>query len=119
IWYVPSAVGAHGRTTRGLGERGYLTSIREFHRNESRKRPLVRLHAMKNQWLLLTKNEDLGNFVRDLPFIVSREFMIVLYNCVFAPRTLTAVRDYTRLLPATVRKRRLIKRQQVVGANEI
>jgi GT2 family glycosyltransferase len=119
VWYVPSAVAAHGRTTRGLGDRRYLTSIAAFHRNERTKRPLVRLHAMKNQWLLLTKNEDSHNFVRDLPFIVGRECLVFLYNCVFAPMTLAAVREYARLLRPTIRKRRLIKQRQTVAPVEI
>ena len=39
-WYVPSAVAYHGRTTRGLGSSGYLSAIREFHRNEREKSQL-------------------------------------------------------------------------------
>ena len=119
IWYVPSAVGAHGRTTRGLGDRGYLAAIPAFHRNERAKRQPVRLHAAKNQWLLLTKNEDRQNFLRDLPFILGRECGVLLYNAVFAPRTLLAVRDYFRLLRPTIRKRRLIKQRQVVRPGEM
>ena len=119
VWYVPSAVGGHGRTTSGLGDRRYITSIPAYHRNERRKRPLVRLHAMKNQWLLLTKNEDRHNFVRDFPFIVGRESMVLLYNCIFAPATLAAVRDYARLFRPTIRKRRLIKQRQVVAPVDI
>jgi GT2 family glycosyltransferase len=119
VWYVPSAVGAHCRTTRGLGDRAYLSAIRAFHRSEGAKRQLVRAHAMKNQWLLLTKNEDGYNFVRDLPFIFGRECMVLLYNAIFAPRTLVAVRDYARLLRPTIQKRRLIKRRQVVAPAEM
>jgi GT2 family glycosyltransferase len=119
IWYVPGAVGSHGRTTRGLGDRSYLAAISAFHRNERGKRDSVRLHAAKNQWLLLTKNEDRQNFVRDLPFILGREFGVLAYNAVFAPRTLLAVRDYARLLRPTIRKRRLIRQRQLVQAAEI
>ena len=32
---------------------------------------------MKNQWLMLLKNEDGFNFVRDFPFILAREAMVV------------------------------------------
>lgn len=119
IWYVPNAVGAHGRTTRGLGDRGYLAAISAFHRNERAKRQPVRLHAAKNQWLMLTKNEDRQNFLRDLPFILGRECGVLLYNAVFAPRTLLSVRDYLRLLRPTIRKRRLIKQRQVVRPGEM
>lgn len=119
VWYVPSAVGAHGRTTRGLGTRAYLGAISAFHRNERAKSPPVRLHATKNQWLMLTKNEDRENLLRDLPFILGREFGVLVYNAIFEPRTLLAVRDYLRLLRSTVRKRRLIKKRQVLRPEEM
>jgi GT2 family glycosyltransferase len=119
IWYVPRAVGAHGRTTRGLGDRGYLAAMSAFHRNERGKRQSVRLHAAKNQWLLLTKNEDRQNFLRDLPFILGRELAVLGYNAVFAPRTLLAVRDYLYLLRPTIGKRRHIRQRQVVRPAEM
>jgi GT2 family glycosyltransferase len=114
IWYVPSAVAAHGRTTRGLGTRGYLTNLSAVRRNERVKRSPVRLHAMKNQWLMLTKNEDARNLLRDLPFILGRECGVLLYNAVFAPRALAAVPEYLRLLPAALGKRRLMRRRCVL-----
>lgn len=118
-WYVPAAVGTHGRTTRGLGSRGYLASIRAVRRNENAKRADVRIHAMKNQWLMLTKNEDAHNFIRDLPFIFGRECAVFFYNCLFAPRTLIAVREYVRLIRPTIRKRHAIKSRQIVSAKEL
>jgi GT2 family glycosyltransferase len=33
-WYVPSAVAFHCRTSRGLGDRSYLSAIRLYHENE-------------------------------------------------------------------------------------
>jgi len=119
IWYVPRAVGAHGRTTRGLGTRSYLADVYAFHRNERAKRPLVRLHAMKNQWLMLTKNEDARSLLRDLPLILGRESAVLLYNTLFSPRSLLAIREYLRLLEPTIRKRRLIKQRQVIRPAEM
>jgi GT2 family glycosyltransferase len=119
IWYVPAAVGAHARTTRGLGTRAYLGAISAVHRNERTKSPLVRLHATKNQWLMLTKNEDRENLLRDLPFILGRETGVLLYNAIFKPATLRCVPEYLRLLRPTMRKRRLIKQRQVLRAAEM
>jgi GT2 family glycosyltransferase len=115
IWYVPSAVGRHGRTTRGLGTRSYLASILALHRNERAKRESVRVHAMRNQWLMLTKNEDRQNLLRDLPLILGRELGVLLYNLVFEPRTLLAVRQYVRLFGPTLRKRRIIRQRQTLA----
>lgn len=119
VWFVPSAVGEHARTTRGLGTRAYLAAISEFHRNEQAKSPLVRLHATKNQWLMLTKNEDRQNLLCDLPFILGREIGVLVYNAIFEPATLRCVREYVRLFRPTMRKRRLIKQRQVLRPAEM
>jgi GT2 family glycosyltransferase len=111
-WYAPSAVAYHGRTTRGLGASGYLSAIRRFHQNEREKSDFVRVHAMKNQWLMLLKNEDRYNFARDFPFILAREVMVVVHNLVFAPRALVAVPMTLRIFRETLRKRRAAKATQ-------
>jgi len=111
-WYAPAAVAYHGRTTRGLGATGYLSAIRAYRQNEREKSPKVRVHAMKNQWLLLMKNEDSFNFVRDFPSILAREAMVVGHNLVFAPRSLVAIPMTLKILPETLRKRRSTKAMQ-------
>ena len=118
-WYVPSAVAYHGRTTRGLGSTSYLSAIRGFHRNERQKPHRVQVNAMKNQWLMLIKYEDGFNFVRDLPFILARELTIALHHLLFAPRALVAVPMTLKLLPQTLRKRRAVKRAQVMDPREL
>jgi hypothetical protein len=67
---------------------------------------------MKNQWLMLLKNEDAYNFVRDFPFILSREAMVVLHNLIFAPRSLVAIPMTLRILGETMKKRRATKAKQ-------
>jgi GT2 family glycosyltransferase len=113
-WYVPSGLAYHARTTRGLGSTGYLSSVRTFHRNELEKSNFVQVNAMKNQWLMLLKNEDLPNFLRDFPFILGREALVVAHRLVFAPRSLVAVPKTLRILPETLRKRRVAKRSQAM-----
>ena len=54
---------------------------------------------MKNQWLMLVKNEDGFNFVRDVPFILSRELTIAIHHLLFAPRSLAAMPMTLKLLP--------------------
>jgi GT2 family glycosyltransferase len=118
-WYVPLAVAFHARSSRGLGETRYLSAVRAFHDNEKDKPRVVRFHSLKNQWLMLVKNEDFGNFWKDFPFILARELMVVGYNLVFSPRTLLAVHEFVKLLPSTLAKRRLIKKRQAVSAREL
>ena len=111
-WYVPSAVAYHGRTTRGLGSTRYLSAVRSFHRNEQAKSEPVRIHAMKNQWLMLLKNEDGYNFARDFPFILAREAAILAHKLLFAPKTLVAIPMTLKVLRETLRKRRAAKAKQ-------
>lgn len=119
IWYVPTAVGAHGRTTRGLGERSYLSALGEFHRSAKERSTLVQVHAMKNQWLMMTKNEDLSNFLRDLPYILAREVVVFVHNLIFAPRSLRAVLEFVRLYKTAREKRKVIKRRQAIAPPEM
>jgi GT2 family glycosyltransferase len=115
-WYVPEAVAYHARTTRGLGSKAYLKAIGEFHRQQTEKTDEVRRHAMKNQWLLLLKNEDLYNFIRDAPFIISRELTVVGHSLVFSPRALGAIPMTIRILPETLKKRCAAKARQRMDA---
>src|SRR5439155_25682780 len=119
IWYVPTATGAHARTTRGLGERSYLSAVREYHRGAVEKSPVVQIHAMKNQWLMITKNEDVANFLRDLPYVLGREIAVLAHNLVFAPRSLVAIREFLRLWRDAREKRRDIKRRQKIAPSEM
>jgi hypothetical protein len=74
---------------------------------------------MKNQWLMLVKNEDRYNFVRDFPFILAREAMVVTHNLLFAPRALVAMPMTVRMLRETLRKRRATKAKQRVHPGEL
>ena len=118
-WYVPSAVAYHARTTRGLGSTSYRSAIRSFHRNEQQKSHRVQVNAMKNQWLMLIKYEDGFNFVRDLPFILTRELTIAFHHLLFAPRALAAIPMTLKLMPRTMRKRRAMKRSQRMDPREL
>jgi GT2 family glycosyltransferase len=113
-WYFPNALAYHGRTARGLGPKRYLSAIRSFDQNARAKSDSVRIHAMKNQWLMLVKNEDRYNFVRDFPFILAREATVVTHNLLFAPRALVAVPMTLKLLRETWGKRRATKAKQRV-----
>ena len=118
-WYVPTAVAHHGRTSRGLGQTRYRSAIRRFHHNEQRKAEFIRFHSMKNQWLMLLKNEDWFNLIRDGHHIVAREALVLAYNLVFAPRTFRAIPAFLRLTRSTLAKRRVIKSRQRATPQEI
>jgi GT2 family glycosyltransferase len=118
-WYVPAALAYHARTTRGLGATSYRSALRRFHQNEQQKPRRVQVNAMKNQWLMLVKYEDGSNFVRDLPFILSREVAVAFHHLLFAPGALAAIPMTLKLLPEALRKRRAVKRTQVMDPREL
>ena len=88
--------------------------MRRFHQSELEKSEPVRVNEMKNQWLMILKNEDGSNFVRDFPFILAREAMVMMHRLVFAPKALVAIPMTIGLLPETLRKRRAAKRTQTM-----
>jgi hypothetical protein len=68
---------------------------------------------------MLVKNEDGPNFLKDLPFILARESLVLGYNLLFAPKTLRAIAEFAKLLPAALAKRRSIKARQVTPPREL
>jgi hypothetical protein len=50
--------------------------------------------------------------VRDFPFILAREAMVVSYNLIFAPRSLVAVPMTLKVFRETMRKRHASKAKQ-------
>lgn len=119
-WYVPSAVAYHARTSRAPGGQGFASGVKAFHRNEASKPRHVRVHSMKNQWLLLVKNEDRSNLLRHLPYVLSREALVLGYNTVAAPRvTVAAFRGFMRALPRALDSRRAVNASREVGPAEI
>jgi GT2 family glycosyltransferase len=106
-WYVPSAVAYHARTSHGLAGRPYLRAMRAFHENEKRKSRRIRVNSMKNQWLILVKNDDPSNVARDLPYILGREALVLGHGALFSPRdTAIGLWQFVRALPAGIAKRR-------------
>ncbi len=114
-WYVPTARAYHARTSRGLGSNAYRSSPLEFHRRQRVKPQVSRTNSMRNQWLMLVKNEDFANLIQDLPHIALRELSIVGWSILFSPKTLVAVPQVARSLRQALAKRRVIKRRQVVS----
>jgi GT2 family glycosyltransferase len=119
-WYVPSAVAYHGRTSHGLSRTSYLSAVRAFHENEKRKPRYVRMNSMRNHWLLLVKNDDLTNVVRDVHRILGREALVVGYNLVHAPHaTVTAMSEFVRTLPSARAKRRDLRSRRKASPAQI
>ncbi len=100
--------------------RSYLADVRLFRENERSKPVSVRMNSMKNHWVLLLKNDDLVNFLRDAPWVLGREALVLGYNVVSSPSdTMSALARFARSVPEARSRRREIKRRQAVSPAEV
>jgi GT2 family glycosyltransferase len=119
-WYTPAALALHGRSSRGVGGRGYLAGARRYLANERAKPPHVRLHSLKNEWLMLVRNESAGSLLPDLPRVLWRQALLAGVTATISPILLgRAVVRFARALPAALRARRAIHARAVVAGGEL
>jgi GT2 family glycosyltransferase len=119
-WYVPGAVAIHARSGRGLGGRGYASSVLAYWRNEGAKAAHVRIHSLKNEWLLLAKYESAWSLLRALPWIASRQAMLTAVTALVAPRSLVrAMRLAKRELPGVRARRKRVFASATADIDEI
>jgi GT2 family glycosyltransferase len=119
-WFVPAARAHHLRSGRGLGGRGYLRGLRTYLRNERAKPRHVRLHSLKNEWLLLVHNESFATLVPDLPRIIFRQALLAGSTLLLSPTSFfEAVRLAAGALPGAIRWRRDVRRRAVVDNRDI
>jgi GT2 family glycosyltransferase len=76
-WYTPEAMAVHPRSFRPGHKREVIS-------------PSVRVHAIKNRYLLLKKNESLQGWQRDGFHILWYDLKILVYLCLFEQSSLKA-----------------------------
>jgi GT2 family glycosyltransferase len=119
-WYIPTATATHARTGRGPGNASYLRAPLAYARNERRKAPHVRLHSLKNEWLLLLHNDGAASLLRDLPWVLARQLALLAATLLFAPRlAFRAAWLFATALPGALRWRRAVQRRAIVDPSEI
>jgi GT2 family glycosyltransferase len=101
--YVPTAVARHERGQKG-GAR--------------RPDPAILRHSLKNRYLLMLRNDRLRDVLQDAWAILPLEPVRILDFLVTAPRSLGGGLDLLRLLPATLRQRRAIRRRVRISRRE-
>jgi GT2 family glycosyltransferase len=94
-YYVPSAVAYHERGHKGR------RSIRD---------PLVLRHSLKNRYLMMLRNDALGELLPDLPAVLGMEVLRALDYAITHPRALRGYVDLLALTRHAVRTRRAIQR---------
>jgi GT2 family glycosyltransferase len=79
-WYAPGAVAYHYRGG-SENEEGGARALPALLRRPSD----LRFHILKNRWLTLLKNDSIACLLRDLPFIASRDLLLLAATAVSAP----------------------------------
>ena len=102
--FVPRAVATHDR---GLGD-----TLRK--RGRAAKNARGPRMALRNRYLMTTKNDALGFFLSDLPWILAAELPRLAYAALTMPGVLLGILDLIRLWPSALRKRRRIRDQRTV-----
>jgi GT2 family glycosyltransferase len=100
--YAPRAVAHH---VRAGGDT--LSSAR-------RNRP-GQIHAIKNRYLMLVKNDLVTHFLLDLPLIVINEIPRLLYILLLAPSLGKGILEFFRLLRPMLHKRRIIQERRLAS----
>lgn len=109
-WRVYFAPQARARHARGWGD-----TLRK-HLPDAPQGPRL---ALRNRYLMSIKNDRLGYWLRDLPWILSAELPRLAYMAFTHPVALLGLVDLIRLAPAAYRKRHLIRRARNVPDAEL
>lgn len=103
--YLPKAVAYHGRGW-SPGKRKKIPAF-------------LRLHSLKNRYLTLVKNDELVNLLPHLPQLLWYELKVFGYLLFREPETLKVYREFFRLLPAAMQKRRIIMSKRRINSQTI
>ena len=116
--FVPSVIAWHDRqTTKSLKKNwlDYIFRIPVRQQIPLRKRRL----DWRNTRFTIIKNDYIINILKDLPFIMSRELMVLGYTVLFEPLVLLEMPRFFKLLPKMLKKRKEIMKKTKVSAKDI
>ena len=81
--------------------------------------PHIRRHSFKNHYLQIIKNDEPGNFLRDLPVILAWEVVRLGYAILRDPAMLPTYLEVVKLAPRAFRKRRMIRERMARGSKHL
>lgn len=96
---------------------------RNFKPNNLRVRKKIssvtKFHAVKNQFLLILKNEDPNNLIRDFPLIVGYQLFIFIYILILEPSSLRAYFYVIKNIKSILSKRKMVQNYKRANWREI
>jgi GT2 family glycosyltransferase len=106
-WYAPDALAWHAR---GAGGPRAVTLL-DIARTNWSLPGWVKQLSWRNQRLMQVKNEEIGAYLADLPWIIRRELLSLAFILLADPLRLRVVPSLLRALPSAMRKRQSLQRR--------
>ena len=113
--FVPHVIAWHDRQTTKNLRKTFTDFLKTRRRLSLQKRRL----EWRNIRFTIIKNDYTINILKDLPYILKREIMMLGYLIIFEPKVLAEVPTLLRLLPKMLRKRKEIMKRRVANHREM
>ena len=113
--FVPDVVAWHDRQTTKNLSKTFADFLKIRRQLPLQKRRL----EWRNIRFTIIKNDYTINILKDLPYILKREIMMLGYIIIFEPKVLGEVPNFLRLLPKILRKRGQIMERRVARPEEM
>jgi len=113
--FVPSVVAWHDRQTTKKLRQNFKDFLAIRRAIPLRKRQL----EWKNIRFTIIKNDYIINILKDLPYVVKREVMMLGYLIFFEPKVFLEIPSFLKLLPRMMAKRKEIMRRAIVKSKEM
>ena len=113
--FAPDVIAWHDRQTTKNLRKTFADFLKIRGQIPLRKRRL----EWRNIRFTIIKNDYTINILKDLPYILKREIMMLSYIIIFEPKVLGEVPNFLRLLPKILRKRKQIMKRRVVSSEEM
>ncbi len=99
--------------------RGAKFISKNVRKNRRQKSAFTNYHSYKNHLFFLVKNLSGNLLIKYFPYVFWYEFEKIVYFLFFEQKTLLGLKDFFRLLPKMLKKRKFIRQNKVVGSREI
>lgn len=113
--YSPQVIAWHDRQTTKNLRKGFSDFIKIRKQLPIKKRGL----DWRNVHWTIVKNDYTINILKDLPYILKREIVMLGYIIIFEPKVLSEVVNFLIFLPKILRKRKQIMRRRKASPEEM
>lgn len=117
LWYEPKALGFHGRAA-GASPGGYKRIV-SLVKHRKKLSLIAKKMSLKNNILVIAKNDMGWPFWKNLPIILLRQILIFGYSILIEPKTLSAIPKLIKQLPNAFKKRRIIAKTRKTSPRNV